>query len=59
MMKCVCDKCGEEINTNPMSQTILPHYKIIVTRYLPYTQEINLCPECEKQLDRWIKNEKE
>ena len=53
----ICDKCGDKINTNPMTNSILPMFSIsrwvrdsLVTEW----KSIDLCPKCEKVLAEWL-----
>ncbi len=58
MIKKICDKCGTEINTNPMINASLPTYTIYKYYGFPlYSKEINLCSTCEKLFDRWLNEE--
>ena len=55
-----CDKCGLEINTNPMMNMILPMFSI--SRIEGFTmgwQSVDLCPRCEKKLAEWLNNKEE
>lgn len=55
-----CDKCGLEINTNPMVNAILP--MLFIRRIESFAmgwQSVDLCPECEKKLAEWLNNKEE
>lgn len=50
-----CDKCGAEINTNPMTNTILPTFFIRrIENFMLGWQSVDLCPKCEKMLAEWL-----
>lgn len=52
-----CDKCGLEINTNPMVNAILPMFSISRIRsFVMGWQSVDLCPRCEKKLEEWLNN---
>ena len=54
-----CDKCGTQINTNPMVNTILPMFSIQrIENFMLGWQSVDLCPKCEKRLAEWL-NDKE
>ena len=53
-----CDKCGLEINTNPIVNTILPTFSISRIRdFIIGWESVDLCPGCEKKLAEWLNNE--
>ena len=55
-----CDKCGLEINTNPMMNAILPMFSISRIRsFVTGWQSVDLCPGCEKKLEEWLSNKEE
>jgi len=57
MNKKICDKCGKTINTNPISNTIFPVFKISRIRSLQLgCESINLCPECSKIFENWLED---
>lgn len=59
MITKTCDKCGAEINTNPMTNTILPTFLIHrIENFMSGWQSVDLCPKCEKMLAEWL-NDKE
>lgn len=52
-----CDKCGLEINTNPMVNAILPMFYIRrIRNFAMGWQSVDLCPGCEKKLEEWLNN---
>jgi hypothetical protein len=52
-----CDKCGIEINTNPMANAILPMFSIrSIKSFVIGWQSVDLCPGCEKKLAEWLDN---
>lgn len=48
-----CDKCGKEINRNPLQQACLPSVTIYVNERF-VIREIDLCNDCEKELYAWL-----
>lgn len=55
-----CDKCGLEINTNPMGNAILPMFSISrISSLAMGWQSVDLCPGCEKKLAEWLNNKEE
>lgn len=55
-----CDKCGLEINTNPMGNAILPMFSISrIMDFITGWQSVDLCPGCEKKLAEWLNNKEE
>ncbi len=58
-----CDKCGKEMDivTLNTQTTVLPTYDIV--RKIPglnhTTASVDLCPECEKKFDIWLKTKEE
>lgn len=48
----ICDKCGDKINTDPMTNSILPMFYI--SKFSPVGQSVDLCPKCEKVLAEWL-----
>lgn len=58
MIKRVCDRCGKEINTNPVVRCQNPLYKI---EYInpPGIAPIDLCEKCSKDFEHWLRTEKE
>lgn len=58
MIKRVCDRCGKEMNTDPMVQCQNPLYKI---EYInpPGIAPIDLCEKCSKAFGFWLKVESE
>ncbi len=55
MITKTCDRCGEKININPMGYSILPMFSIYMIK--DGWQSVDLCPECEKSLMKWLRNE--
>ena len=50
-----CDKCGTQINMNPMTNTILPMFSIQkIENFMLGWQSVDLCPKCEKILAEWL-----
>ena len=52
-----CDKCGDKINTNPMTNTILPMFSIKRMNIFAFEmrwRSVDLCPKCEKALAEWL-----
>lgn len=50
-----CDKCGTKINTNPITNAILPIFSIRkMDGFVLGWQSVDLCPECEKVLAEWL-----
>ena len=53
-----CDKCGCEVPIPNEITQMVEHYEIYkVTRIGRVT--IDLCKECQKQLESWLKGEQE
>ncbi len=51
----MCDKCGDEINTNPMTNAILPMFSISrIDDFAMGWRSVDLCPKCEKALAEWL-----
>ena len=51
----ICDKCGDKINTNPTTNTILPMLSISkMESLIKGWQLVDLCPKCEKMLAEWL-----
>lgn len=58
MITKTCDRCGTKIYTNPMANSILPMFYIrTIKDFMSGWQSVDLCPECEKSLMKWLKNE--
>ena len=51
-----CDRCGKEINTNPMMQCQNPLFEIRQL-YPQGIMPIDLCEDCSKKFVEWIKGE--
>ena len=52
-----CDRCGAKINTNPMTNAILPMFSIHrIEDFVLGWQSVDLCPKCEKMLAEWLDN---
>ena len=50
-----CDKCGTQINMNPMTNTILPMFSIQkIENFMLGWQSVDLCQKCEKILAEWL-----
>jgi len=51
----LCDKCGGDM-PYPMAAMKFPSFRIVKNPGLgmPF-RDIDLCPECSKKLDAWIK----
>lgn len=50
-----CDKCGDKINTNPMTNAIFPMFSIRrMDNFMGWTSYVDLCPKCEKALAEWL-----
>lgn len=50
-----CDKCGKEINTNPIINVEFPVFAISRIRSMQLGLEsIDLCPECSKIFESWL-----
>lgn len=55
-----CDKCGANININPMANAILPMFSISrIEDFAMGWQSVDLCPSCEKKLAEWLNNKEE
>jgi len=55
-----CDKCGTQINMNPMTNTILPMFSIQrIENFVLGWQSVDLCPKCEKMLAEWLNDKGE
>jgi DNA-directed RNA polymerase subunit RPC12/RpoP len=55
-----CDRCGKEINTNPMMKWIQCQNPLFEIRQL-YPQgimPIDLCEDCSKKFVEWVKEYK-
>ena len=58
MIKKTCDRCGETINDNPNGNVIIPTFMISRFGGIPLRWEsVDLCPECSRKFDSWLKNE--
>ena len=50
-----CDKCGVKINTDPITNTILPTFYIRrIENFAMGWQSVDLCPKCQKMLAEWL-----
>lgn len=57
MRKYYCDRCGKEVEWDEL---ILNKFKVSPSFYTDISkEEINLCPDCQKDLMRWVRNAKE
>lgn len=60
MITRTCDRCGFEISTNPMMNTILPMFSISrIKDFATGWQSVDLCPRCEKKFAEWLNNKEE
>lgn len=67
MIKKICDKCGTPVvNYDPSTNMILPTYTptYAITKYFDsgfpsFICSIDLCPKCERLLDKWLKEKPE
>ena len=53
----ICNKCGDKINTNPMTNAIFPMLSIRRWDKDGFTMgwtSVDLCPKCEKMLAEWL-----
>ena len=50
-----CDRCGKEINTNPMMQCQNPLFEITIKQLYPQgIMPIDLCENCSKKFVEWV-----
>ena len=50
-----CDRCGKEINTNPMMQCQNPLFEITIKQLYPQgIMPIDLCEDCSKKFVEWV-----
>ena len=54
MLKCICDKCGAELNQN-LNNDIYPIYDITKYEESGKIKCIDLCAKCSIELEDWIK----
>ena len=57
MNKKFCDRCGKEINTNPIIQCQNPLFEIRQL-YPQGIMPIDLCEDCSKKFVEWVKEYK-
>lgn len=54
-----CDKCGKEIYSGPLMDSLAavkPTYHITVTSGV-FTEDIDLCVSCQEKFSKWLNNE--
>lgn len=57
MIKHYCDRCGKEVEWDEL---ILNKFKVSPSFYPDISkEEIKLCPDCQTDLMRWVRNAKE
>ena len=50
-----CDRCGKEINTNPIIQCQKPLFEITIKQLYPQgIMPIDLCEDCSKKFVEWV-----
>ena len=54
MLKCICDKCGAEVNRN-LNNDIYPRYDITKYEESGKIKCVDLCAKCSIELEDWIK----
>ena len=54
MNKKFCDRCGKEVNTNPIMQCQTPLFEIRLL-HPQGIMSINLCEDCSKKFVKWIR----
>lgn len=55
----ICDKCGNEIRVHPELAAVFPWVSLSFRESFDNWEEIDLCTNCQKELVRWVRNEKE
>ncbi len=60
MITKTCDRCGSKINTDPMTNAILPMFCISrIGGFALGWQSVDLCLKCEKMLAEWLNDKGE
>lgn len=54
-----CDKCGNKVNVYPELAVVFPWVNLTIRENFDRCEEVDLCTNCQKELFKWIKNEKE
>lgn len=55
----ICDKCGNEIHVHPELAVAFPWVNLTFRESFDNWEEVDLCTKCQKELFRWVRNEKE
>lgn len=55
----LCDKCGKEINVYSELATTFPWVTLTFRESFDRYEEVDLCTNCQRELIRWVRDEKE
>lgn len=59
MIKHFCDRCGKEVKDDELIVNKLGCKPSLMLYTDLYDERISLCPDCQKDLMRWVRNAKE
>lgn len=51
-----CDKCGEEINNNPLANAKFPFVSITLQYSINMSRSVDLCSSCKDKFLEWLKD---